>query len=132
MPISSGSQPATAKPRKMPSGLILRLAASLSDISTQAEAPSDSWLALPAVMNWSSPRTGLSLARPSMLVSGRLPSSFSSVTVRLEISLVSLFSTAMTVVMGTISASKRPAFCAAAVRCWLISAYSSCFCRLMP
>ena len=45
-----------------------------------------------------------------MLVSGRLPSSRSSVTVRLEISLVSLFSTAMTVVMGTISASKRPAF----------------------
>ena len=45
------------------------------DISTQAEAPSESWLALPAVMNWSSPRTGFSLARPSMLVSGRLPSS---------------------------------------------------------
>ena len=70
MPISSGSQPATAKPRKMPSGLILRLAASLSDISTQAEAPSESWLALPAVMNWSSPRTGFSLARPSSVVSG--------------------------------------------------------------
>ena len=66
------------------------------------------------------------------MVSGRLPSSFSSVTVRLEISLVSLFSTAMTVVIGTISASKRPAFWPAAVRCWLISAYSSCFCRLMP
>ena len=46
------------------------------------------------------------------MVSGRLPSSRSSVTVRLVISLVSLFSTAMTVVIGTISASKRPAFCA--------------------
>ena len=67
-----------------------------------------------------------------MLVSGRLPSSFSSVTVRLEISLVSLFSTAMTVVMGTISWSKRPPSGAAAVRCWLISEYSSCFCRLTP
>src|SRR6516225_7914838 len=107
MPISSGSQPATAKPRKMPIGLTLRLAASVSDMSTQAEAPSESWLALPAVMNWSSPRTGLSLARPSKLVSGRLPSSFSKVTVRLEISFVSLFSTCMTEVRGTISWSGR-------------------------
>ena len=39
------------------------------------------------------------------------------VTVRCEISFVSLFSTCMTVVRGTISWSSRPAFCAAAVRC---------------
>ena len=46
-----------------------------------AEAPSESWLALPAVMKAPSPRTGLSLARPSRVVSGRLPSSLDSVTI---------------------------------------------------
>jgi hypothetical protein len=49
MPISSGSQPATAKPRKMPSGWRPRCSASLPFISTQADAPSLNWLALPAV-----------------------------------------------------------------------------------
>ena len=44
----------------MPIGSRPRRAASLSDMRTQAEAPSDSWLALPAVMNSLSPRTGLS------------------------------------------------------------------------
>ena len=50
MPISFGSQPATAKPRKMPSGVRLRLAASLALMTTAAEAPSENWLALPAAM----------------------------------------------------------------------------------
>ena len=45
----------------------------------QAEAPSESWLALPAVMVPFS-RTGLRLASPSVVVPGRLPSSFVSVT----------------------------------------------------
>ena len=50
MPISSGSQPATAKPRNVPSGFRPFFSASFALITTQAEAPSDSWLALPAVM----------------------------------------------------------------------------------
>ena len=50
MPISSGSQPATAKPRNMPSGFRPFFSASFALITTQAEAPSESWLALPAVM----------------------------------------------------------------------------------
>ena len=45
----------------------------------QAEEPSESWLALPAVMLVLGPSTGFSAARPSSLVSGRLPSSLSSV-----------------------------------------------------
>jgi hypothetical protein len=37
-----------AKPRKMPSGVDLRRAASLALMRTQAPAPSENWLALPA------------------------------------------------------------------------------------
>ncbi len=50
MPISFGSQPATAKPRKMPSGCRPRFAASRPLITTVAAAPSENWLALPAAM----------------------------------------------------------------------------------
>ena len=49
MPISSGSQPATAKPRKRPSGFRPFCSASSRCITTQAPAPSQNWLALPAV-----------------------------------------------------------------------------------
>ena len=97
-----------------------------------AELPSDSWLAFPAVIDVSGPRTGLSPDRPSRVVSARLPSSLDTVISRCETSLVSLSTTFMVVVTGTISASKRPSACAAAVRCWLFSAYSSCRSRLMP
>jgi hypothetical protein len=50
MPISSGSSPLTAMPRKNPSGSMLRCSASFASITTHADAPSESWLALPAVM----------------------------------------------------------------------------------
>ena len=49
MPISSGSQPATTNCRNVPSGSIPRRSASSPRMTTQAAAPSDSWLALPAV-----------------------------------------------------------------------------------
>ena len=116
----------------MPNGFSPRRAASSPDIITQAEAPSLSWLALPAVMNWSSPRTGLSLASPSSVVSGRLHSSEVSVTASWLTALVALSTTSLVVVIATISSAKRPACCAAAVRRWLSSAYSSCAARLMP
>src|ERR687888_138657 len=48
-PISSGSTPAATKPRKIPSGLRPFLVAILSLMMTQAEAPSESWLALAAL-----------------------------------------------------------------------------------
>ena len=64
MPISSGSHPATAKPRKMPSGFSPFLAASFASMTTAAEAPSENWLALPAVMTPPS-IAGLILATPS-------------------------------------------------------------------
>src|SRR5262249_4124767 len=46
MPISSGSQPATASARNVPSGVSPRCSASFAPMITQAEAPSQSWLAL--------------------------------------------------------------------------------------
>src|SRR5829696_821037 len=97
MPISSGSQPATLRPRKMPSGESPRFSASLPFMTTQAEAPSESWLALPAVMKAPGPRTGSSFARPSGEVSGRLPSSRSSVTACSLISAVALSCTSFVV-----------------------------------
>src|SRR3546814_3780788 len=50
IPISSGELPATENPRKAPNASILRFSASELDIRMQALAPSDNWLALPAVM----------------------------------------------------------------------------------
>src|SRR5882672_6084858 len=78
-PISSGSTPAATKPRKMPSGLMPFCAATVSLITTQADAPSDNWLALPALMVLPS-NTGLMPASPAAVVSGRGPSSCASVT----------------------------------------------------
>ena len=64
MPISLGSQPATAKPRKMPSGASPFFAAVLSFITTATDAPSENWLALPAAMTPPS-IAGLIFATPS-------------------------------------------------------------------
>ncbi len=50
MPISSGSQPATANARKTPIGCSPRLAAACSLMTTHAAAPSENWLALPAAI----------------------------------------------------------------------------------
>ena len=113
----------------MPKGCRPRFSASLASITSTAEAPSDNWLALPAVTVPPS-RTGLRLDSPSSVVPGRLHSSWVTVTSWYEISFVSLSITAMLVWMGTISSSNFPAACAAAVRFWLSRAYSSCTSRL--
>jgi acetyl-CoA C-acetyltransferase/acetyl-CoA acyltransferase len=77
-------------------------------------------------------RTGFTPASPSAVVSGRGPSSWASVTLRWLTSFVSLSITAVVTSIGAISASKRPASRAAAVRRWLSSPYSSCRSRLIP
>ena len=115
----------------MPSGFSPRLAASASLMMTAADAPSESWLALPAVIHLSGPATGCSLARPSRLVSGRLPSSLVSFTVFFETSWVFLSTTSIVVSIGTISSSNLPACWPAAVRIWLCSEYSSWASRLI-
>jgi hypothetical protein len=50
MPISSGSQPATAKPRKRPMGWRFLRSAYWLETTTQAPPPSLNWLALPALI----------------------------------------------------------------------------------
>ena len=107
------------------------MAASASLMTTAAEAPSESWLALPAVIHLSGPRTGSSLERPGRLVSGRLPSSLVSLTVFFDTSLVFLSVTSMVVSIGTISSSNLPACWPAAVRIWLCREYSSWAWRLI-
>ncbi len=72
--------------------------------------------ALPAVMEPPS-RTGFNAARASSVVSGRFPSSRQIVTGLVDDRPVALSITLITVSTGTISASKRPAACAAATRC---------------
>ena len=91
-------------------------------MTTQAEAPSESWLALPAVMVPSALTTGLRPARPSAVVSGRLPSSWARVTDSSFVWPVALSVTTFTVLSGTISASSRPSRWAAAMRRWLSNA----------
>ncbi|SKX89333.1 Uncharacterised protein [Mycobacteroides abscessus subsp. abscessus] len=71
-------------------------------------------------------------ASDSLVVEGRLPSSRSSMTSCSDVSPVSLSTTSLVVRSGTISSANRPASCAAAVRCWEISASSSCRSRLTP
>ncbi|SVJ77531.1 Uncharacterised protein [Klebsiella pneumoniae] len=78
MPISSGSQPATVKPRKKAFGSRPSASAFSRLISRVIEAPSESCEALPAVTEPSSANAGFSEARPSRVVSGRLQSSRST------------------------------------------------------
>ena len=75
-------------------------------------------------------KPGASLARPSSVVSGRLPSSLVSLTVLRVVSFVFLSVTSIVVSIGTISSSNLPACWPAAVRSWLCSEYSSCASRL--
>jgi len=117
MPISSGSQPATAKPRKRPSGCRPLRCATASSISTQAPAPSLNWLALPAAIKPPG-SAGRMLQMPSNVVPGRMPSSSATVTSLLRRPSTGSTTPAVTV-MGAISSLKRPACSAALARCWL-------------
>ena len=118
MPISSGSQPATAKPRNTPSGASPFASAMRRLITIDTEAPSENWLALPAVTT--PPGSAVRIfATPSSVVSARMPSSAPIVTSRVSRRPDALSATPITVVIGTISASKRPSRWAAAARSWL-------------
>ncbi|MCY1548224.1 hypothetical protein D9M68_843200 [compost metagenome] len=124
MPISSGSQPATAKPRNTPSGCRPRASATRAFITTAAEAPSENCEALPAVIT--PPGTALRiLATASSVVSARMPSSAEMVTSLVTSWPVDLSATPASTVIGTISSLNLPASCAAAARCWLRTPYSS-------
>ena len=88
-------------------------------MTTQAEAPSENWLALPAAIT--PPGVAARIFATRLVVSvgadalvgahGHRRASCSRP--------LSLSAAPMTTSMGTISASNRPAACAAAARCWL-------------
>ena len=124
MPISSGSQPATANARKRPIGCSPRAAAAFSLITTHAEAPSENWLALPAAIVPPG-NAGLIFDTPSYVVSPRMPSSAAIVTSSVKIRDVALSALPIVTVIGTISSLNLPAAAAAAARCWLCTPYSS-------
>ena len=86
-------------------------------MTTEADAPSDELTRVSGSddLFWTAHR--LEPARPASVVSGRFPSSRSSVTSRIETSPVSLFFTAIVAVTGIISSANLPFRCASAVRC---------------
>ncbi|MNH25527.1 hypothetical protein D3C79_855260 [compost metagenome] len=97
-------------------------------INTEADAPSDSCEALPAVMKRPGSvhcppcHTGSSAVRLARVVSARLHSSCSKVTVSKRVSPLALSTIALRVLSGASSRSNRPAACAWAVRIWLCKA----------
>mmetsp|Transcript_56123 Transcript_56123/g.154680 ORF Transcript_56123/g.154680 Transcript_56123/m.154680 type:complete len:275 (+) Transcript_56123:417-1241(+) len=129
------------KPLKIPSASMPFCCASFSSITTCAAAPSLNCEALPAVTvalglrsepSFLKRMMGVMPASASYVVSGRLQSSWVTVTSTRDTSLVSLSTTFMTVSMGAISASYKPAACAAAVRCCERREYWSRSSRLTP
>src|SRR3569832_1894286 len=124
MPISSGSHPATAKPRKRPRGFRLFFDANSSLTTTHAPAPSENWLALPAVITPPG-SAGLLPLMPSYVVPSRRPSSLLAVTCFVIRPSVASATPAVTVI-GAISSLNLPASCAAHAFCWLAAPYSSC------
>src|SRR5690606_32647712 len=104
------------------SGVRPRSLAQPPSTTTSAPAPSQIPDALPAVTTPSFLKTGGSLASTSIVVSGRGCSSLATVTGPLRV----LTST------PTTSSANAPDSCAAAQRCWLLSANASQSSRLMP
>ena len=114
MPITRGSTPATALPRKVPSGSTPRSRAFSSDAITSAAAPSLIPDAFPAVTVPPARNAGFSVASFSSVVSGRGCSSRTMSPTE------------------TSSSSKRPASAAAAQRCCDWNANASWSSREMP
>mmetsp|Transcript_77938 Transcript_77938/g.142662 ORF Transcript_77938/g.142662 Transcript_77938/m.142662 type:complete len:210 (+) Transcript_77938:336-965(+) len=124
MPIKLGSTPTTEKDRmRARMGRPSFSAAARLASSTKA-APSDTWLALPAVVLPPALNTAFSLPRPSSVVPARGPSS--AFTTTSETLPFASFTLAVT---GTISSSKSPAFCAAIAFAWDSTAIVSCTSR---
>ena len=118
----SGGTPATPQDTTRARGFRPRRRASSASATTSAAAPSTMPLALPAVTNESFPKEGFNAANPSSVVSGRMWSSASTVTV------LRPWETST----GTISSLKTPALTAAAAAFWLRKAYASMASRVMP
>ena len=117
-----GSTPARAKLWNRARGRSPSAFAFSSLMIRTAAAPSVICDELPAVTLPSSLNAGLSLARDSRLLSGRMPSSRTKTSLPLSVSTVT----------GTISFSNRPSSVARAARLWLSTLNASSSSRLMP
>ena len=91
-------------------------------ITSTAAAPSEIWLALPAVTEPSFVNAGRSLARPSIELSARKPSSTSR----------PVFAMHCSGVRAIISALNQPFLVASAARRWLSTLKASCSARVTP
>ena len=121
---SDGSGPATMpKPTSSASGATPSSSALAAVMTTVAAAPSEICDALPAVIVPSLANAGRRPPSDSAVVPGRTPSSVST-TIGSPLR--------CGIATGAISSAKRPSFCAAAARSWLLAASSSCASRVMP
>ena len=131
MPISSGSQPATAKPRKMPSGfrplarrcLVAHHDADAGAVGELAGVAGRDHAALDRRLDLRHALVGGVGADAFVLRTRSLPC--------VESAPVALSTTFIVVVIGTISSLNLPAARAAAARCWLRTPYWSCCSREM-
>mmetsp|Transcript_104991 Transcript_104991/g.302110 ORF Transcript_104991/g.302110 Transcript_104991/m.302110 type:complete len:337 (-) Transcript_104991:247-1257(-) len=128
MPMSLGSTPTIAKLRMRATMGRPSFFASLRRAMRRSEAPSESWLALPAVVEPPSLKLAFSLAKDSIVTPSRGPSSFVTVTCLTSPVFLSL----MNVVTGTISESNSPFFWAAIALACDSTAMRSCCSRVMP
>ena len=129
MPISSGSQPATAKPRKVPSGFRPFFSASFALITTQARSAIGK---LARVAGRDVAAFAHRLERREAFEIGIGAIAFVALQRDIfdALALVFLSTTFFRDGSGTISSLKRPACWPLAVRRWLSSEYSSCASRL--
>ena len=113
MPMISGGTPRTAKLTKRASGFRPKVLTARSLARISAPAPSLVCELLPAVTEPLAANTGLSRPRPSSEVSGRGPSSISTVRVRVATSPRARSGKRSTTVTGVISSRNCPAAMAA-------------------
>mmetsp|Transcript_114490 Transcript_114490/g.318435 ORF Transcript_114490/g.318435 Transcript_114490/m.318435 type:complete len:265 (+) Transcript_114490:426-1220(+) len=127
MPMSLGSTPTHAKLRIRAKMGRPNAFAALRRAMRIIDAPSDIWLAFPAVVDPPSLKTGFNFAKLSIVVPSRGPSSAATVT---GFTLPSFCFTMA--VKGTISESNQPFFCAATAFAFDSTAIRSCTSREIP
>eukprot|EP01085_Mycamoeba_gemmipara_P005345 Mycagemm_TRINITY_DN9029_c0_g1::TRINITY_DN9029_c0_g1_i1::g.5345::m.5345 type:complete len:158 gc:universal TRINITY_DN9029_c0_g1_i1:49-522(+) len=127
-PMMAGSTPTAANDRRQPKIGRRAFSAALRRASRTRAAPSDTWEALPAVVEPSALKAGFNLASASGVVPARTPSSVSTDTFFSSPVLGSLTFT----VMGTISSLNLPALMALSAKSCERAAKASCTWRVMP
>lgn len=108
-----GGTPTTEEPTHLAMIFSPSFSATSRRHSVTADAPSEIWDELPAVPVPFSLKTVLSLASDSMVVCGRMPSSFEMTTSSVISGLSPSAGVTLRTLIGTISSASRPSSCAA-------------------